>query len=100
MASTYADIKWGLDDIAKTISRGRSFIDNSRSSLVRAQDLLGTLPGDTAELRNDIDDAAVANPNDDAYQMAKNEKDKLVADFQALNTYTGDLIAAWDAVEE
>jgi hypothetical protein len=96
----YADIKSGLDQLALKISNEKARIVRGRLELTKAQTELAALPAASAELRTAIDDAATANPTDEAYIMQKNEKDKLVANFQALKTYCDNLIAAYDAVIE
>jgi len=47
---------------------------------------------------SDINQAAIDNPTDQAYLLAKSEKDKLVVDFTALKVYAGNLITAFDSV--
>jgi hypothetical protein len=96
----YADIKSGLDLLALTISNVRNRIVRGRTELTRAQTELVALPATSTELRTAIDDAAIVNPTDEAYLMHKNEKDKLVANFQALKTYCDKLIIAYDDVIE
>lgn len=100
MASTFSQIKSGLDDISSKNSKNRSMLSSSRASLLSAQANLAGMTAAYSGLVADINDAATANPTDEAYQLAKSEKDKLVSDFQSLKTYCDALIAAFDGVTE
>jgi len=98
--ATFSQIKSGLDEIAAKNERNRTIIESSRSSLGVAQTNLSKMLTDYSQLVADINQTAIDNPTDDAYRLAKSEKDKLVADFQALKTYVDSLIVAYDAVNE
>ena len=96
--ATYSEIKAVLDEIAGETSKNQKLTASSRVRLVTAQTNLASMPGKYGSIISDIDQAAIDNPNDDAYQLAKSEKDKLVVDFQALKSYVDNLIAAFDSV--
>lgn len=98
--STFSDMKYALDEISRKNARGRQLIEAARAGLARVQSDLGAMTSEYTSIVTDINQAAIANPTDDAYQLLKSEKDKLVADFQDLKGYTDDLIVAFDAVVE
>ena len=98
--ATYSQIKNGLDEIAAKIEQARSYINNGKTSLVRAQTDLGAMPTKWSSLIADINQAAIDNPTDDVYLLSKSEKDKLVSNFQSLKTYADALVVAWDSIEE
>jgi len=98
--ATFSQIKSALDEIANKNARNRRFLENARGSLVTAQSNLVAMPADYASIVADINQAAIDNPSDEAYLLAKSEKDKLAADFQNLRTYADNLIDAYDAVTE
>lgn len=100
MAYTYSQIKSGLDDVATRTSGNRSTINRARTFLTNAQTDLSAMPLAYTGLATEINTLAAANPTDAAYQLALNEKNKLVADFQTLKAYVDTLIAAFDAVAE
>ncbi len=98
--ATFSQIKAVLDEIATKNARQRRYLENARASLVTAQTNLAGMPSEYSAIVADIDQAAIDNPTDEAYLLAKSEKDKLAADFQNLKTYADALIVAYDAVSE
>lgn len=100
MASTFSQIKSGLDEISDRNKRNREHLARARDFIVKAQTDLTTMQTEYSTLVADINQAAIDNPTDQAYQLAKSEKDKLVADFQSLKSYCDSLLASFDAVNE
>lgn len=100
MASTFSQIKSGLDEISDRNKRNREHLARARDFIVKAQTDLAAMPGEYTSLVQDINQAAIDNPTDQAFQLAKSEKDKLVANFNSLKSYCDDLLAAFDAVNE
>ena len=96
----YDEIKSGLNAISSEITKARSLFARARAIMVDAEAILAAMPGKWSSLGSEINAAATANPNDDNYQLAKGEKDKLAANFQGLKTYASALIAAHDGVTE
>lgn len=98
MAVTYTEAKSTLDAIAV-----RS--ENNRKKLLRARDLIAEAGGDLSAMQSEygafvteLEGMATANPADQAWQTAKAEKDRMVADFNVLNTRATNLLAAVDGV--
>ena len=98
--ATYSQIKNGLDEIASKIEQARSYINNGRTSLVRAQTDLGNMPSKWSALLGEIDQAVTDNPGDAVFETAQAKKTKLIANFQDLKAYADSLVVAWDATEE
>ena len=98
--ATFSDMKYALDEISRKNARGRELINAARTGLVRVQSDLGSMTAEYTAIISEINQAAIDNPEDIAYQTAKSEKDKLVANFQSLKTYVDDLIIAFDGVTE
>ena len=98
--ATFSDMKYALDEISRKNARGRQLIEAAHTDLVRVQSDLGAMTAEYTAIIGEINQAAIDNPSDVAYQMAKSEKDKLVANFQSLKTYTDALIVAFDGVTE
>ena len=98
--TTFSQMKFDLDEIAKKTTRGRTIIQNARKALVSANSELSAIQADYSGLIADIDQAVLDNPADSVLEMVKGEKDKLVVDFIALKSYCNDLITAFDGVVE
>jgi len=98
--ATFSDMKYALDEIARKNTRARQLTEAARKELIRVQSDLGSMLADYSGMSAEIDQVAIDNPADDAYLMLKNEKDKLVTDFQNLKTYVDALVIAFDGVSE
>jgi methyl-accepting chemotaxis protein len=99
MALTWDQIKNGLDDVSRDIQRQRNTRDTGRTQIESANTKLGEMQAKYAALVMDINAMATAEPGNAAAQHAKADKDKLVAEFQALKTEVQaqvDAIAALD----
>jgi hypothetical protein len=86
MASTFSQIKTGLDTISARIAADRAKALTAKATLTDVVADLNQLGTDNTQLVSDIDAALTATPNDVALQNAKAEKDRLVAEFNALKT--------------
>ena len=98
--ATYSQIKNVLDEIASKNARNRRYIESAKTQLTTAKTNLSAMVSDYSAIVSDINQAAIDNPSDEAYLLAKSEKDKLVADFQNLKTYAEALIVAYESVTE
>ena len=96
--ATYSEIKAALDEIARQTSLNKAMIARARKSLIDAQYNLNAMQTTYSGVVSDINQAAIDNPTDQAYLLAKSEKDKLVVDFTALKAHAGNLITAFDSV--
>jgi hypothetical protein len=94
MASTFSQIKSGLDSISDRIKADRAKAISAKASLTDVVADLNQLGTDNGQLVADIDAALVANPNDNALKTAKAEKDQLVTEFNALKTMATNAAAA------
>ena len=84
MASTFSQIKSGLDALADRLSANRAKALTSKQSNTDIAADITQMGTDNAQLFTDINALATANPNDVAIQNAKAEKDQLVAEGTAL----------------
>ena len=84
--ATYSQIKTALDEISSRIMQERSRLMNAKASITQAKAALGNLETQYGGIVVDIDAAATDNPNNEAYQQAKAEKDLLVTEFNALKS--------------
>lgn len=98
MATTYGDRKVALDEIAGRIQTNRKRLQQARQLVAAAESDLSAMTTAYSEIVTDIDSDATANPGDEAHQLQKNEKDKLVAEFNALETKATDTKNAIDGV--
>ena len=76
--ATFSEMKIALDEIAQKNTRVRQLVAAARKSMVNAQTILQAMSGEYSVIGSEIDQAAIDNPNDEAYLLAKSEKDKLV----------------------
>ena len=81
---SYTQVKATLDELS-----GRS--EGNRKKLLRAKALIAEVRADTnamatnyTDLISEINTAAAANPNNNAWQLALAEKNQMVTDFQAV----------------
>jgi hypothetical protein len=86
MASTFSQIKSGLDVIGQKIRAERASLVTVKGQATAIEANLNQLGSDYTSLIQDINAAAVASPNDTAVKNAKAEADLLVSEFQALRT--------------
>jgi len=83
MASTTSQIKAGLDDISARIVGERGRLSQAKAGITTAKTVLAGMVAQHAALVADIDGLTGSDP---FVLLAKDEKDKLVAEFQALKT--------------
>lgn len=86
MATTYTSARVALTEIAQRSDANRKRLDQAKATISAADADLGAMPTAYGTIVTDINAAAAAAPGDAALQALKAEKDKLVADFQALKT--------------
>ena len=96
--ATYTEIKAGLDEIAVRNRKNLNDMDRAKSQLVSAEANLDAMPAAYTVFINAIDVAATANPEIQAFQLAKSEKDQLVIDFQTLQIRASALVLAVDGI--
>ena len=98
MPSGYSERKVALDEIAVRIRANAKRLTQARQTVATAEADLTAMTTDYAGIVADINADALANPNDEAFQLQKVEKDKLVAEFQALMTKATNVKDAIDGV--
>ena len=81
MASTISQIKSGLDDIAQQIKQHRSKLAQAKSGITSAKTGLAAMPTQYGELLTDINNLTGSDP---FTLLAKDERTKLIAEFQEL----------------
>jgi hypothetical protein len=86
MASTFSQIKSGLDAISRRIVDNRNKVVQAKTELAGVSTDLVSMGTEYSQLIADIAAALTATPNDVSIQNAKAESDRLVAEFNALKT--------------
>jgi len=84
MSTTYAQTKTALDEIAGRIHQNQARLDSARQQIATAEAELAGMSTQYAQLVADLEAMATANPGNTAIQVAKQEKDLLVTEFNAL----------------
>jgi len=92
--ATYTEVKQALDEIAERTVRNQQRTTQATDLLVQVQTDLQTMTTAYTTLISELNAEALANPDDMAWQTAKAEKDRLVADFQAFKTTVDALVTA------
>jgi hypothetical protein len=98
VASTYSERKAALDEIAVRIRANVKRLQDCRAQAATAESDLTAMQTAYTSIVQDINADATANPTDQAYQLQKVEKDKLVAEFNALKTRATAIKTAIDGV--
>jgi hypothetical protein len=98
MPSTYSDRKVALDEIAERIQANSKRLSQARATVSTAEADLTAMQTAYTSIVQDINTDAAANPADQAYQLQKIEKDKLVSEFQGLKTKATNIKNAIDGV--
>jgi hypothetical protein len=96
--TTFSEIKAVLDEIALRNEQNRKRMEQAKTMLSQAEADLISMVTVYSNFVAAVDAAATANPDIDAFQIAKSEKGELVSDFQALKTRATNLIAAVDGI--
>lgn len=97
MALSYTTAKSTLDEIAAKITAADRRLLRARELLASAETELAALSTNYSGFVSDLDAEAAAQGTA-LWQRAKDEKDEMVGDFNALKTRATDLLAAYDAV--
>lgn len=84
MATSFSTAKTSLDQIADRIQSNRRKLQQAQAWAAEAEADLTAMPAAYGTVIADIDAAVVAAPGDTALVNLKAEKDKLVAEFNAL----------------
>ena len=82
--ASFAEIKHSLNEVADRIRANQGTINTAKSSVNSAVSNLTDMAADYSQLVADIDAEAAANPTSEAWQLAQNEKDILVAESVSL----------------
>ena len=100
MSTTYAETKAALDEIAGRINQNQARLQSAKQQIATAEAELAAMSEAYAPVVADLDAAAAANSDNTALQVAKQEKDLLVAEYQALKATAAamkDALAALDS---
>jgi hypothetical protein len=95
--ATYTQTKATLDEIAVKSETQRKSLVNARSAVASVEAALQTMQNQYSAFIAEVEADALANPADPAWQAAKAEKDRLVADFLAVQAKAQAIITAFDA---
>lgn len=98
MATTYSARKKALDEIATRIVANAKRLTDARNQAATAEADLTAMTAAYSAIVTDINAAAAASPNDQAFQLQWVEKEKLVAEFNALKTKATAVKVAIDGV--
>lgn len=98
MATTYSERKVALDEIAARIRTNAKRLVDCRAQAAAAESDLTAMETNYTALVQDIEADATSFPNDEAFQLQKLEKDKLVAEFSVLKTTATNTKDAIDGV--
>lgn len=92
--ATYTQTKTTLDEIAQRSEQNRKRLEQAKATIAAALSDLTAMQTAYSGFVSQLNTDAAANPNDDAWQLARAEKDQLIADFQALRTEADNLNTA------
>jgi len=92
--ATYTATKAALDEIAERTVRNTQRVDQAKALLTQVQTDLSTMVTAYTTIIDELEAEVAAAPGDVAWETAKAEKDKLVADFLALQTEVDSLVTA------
>ena len=84
--ATYTTTKATLDEIAARSEQARKRLEQARATVDAVVVELGAMGSAYTAFIAQLDADATANSGNQAWQIAKAEKDQLVADFMALRT--------------
>ena len=94
MALTYTEIKTALDEIAQRSTQNSKRVAQAKATLTQAQSDLVAMQTVYSAVVTDLNAAAIANPDNAAWQAAKAEIDQLVADFNTIKAEVDALVTA------
>jgi len=92
--TTYTEVKKTLDEIAERSTQNSKRVAQAKAMLQQAQTDLTAMQTAYGTIIADLNQVALDNPADPAWQAAKAEKDQMVADFQALKAEIDALVTA------
>jgi hypothetical protein len=92
----YYKAKATLDEIAVRINSNANRLTSARSVIANAEADLLAMESLYGQFVGDLDVVAQANPSDEVWQRAKEEKDKLVSEFVALKATATAQLGALD----
>lgn len=95
---TFSEIKQGLDGVTADIVAETARLNQGKSQITLANNNLGALATKYAALVTAVNGLATAEPSNAAATLAKAEKDKLVAEFQALKTTAQAMVTALNGI--
>lgn len=95
--ATTSTVKAGLDDVSTTIRNARKRLSQSKAAITAAKNELAAIPTTFADVIAEIDGYA----GDDAFEsLAKSEKDRLAAEFSALQADAASAEASLSTITE
>lgn len=95
--ATFTETKATLDEIAVKSETNRKNLAAARASVAGVEAALQTMVNQYSAFIAQVDADAAANPGDAAWQNALAEKNRLVADFIAIQSKAQAIITAFDA---
>jgi len=96
---TYSDAKAYLDEIAAKNKSAKDSLRVVKSGAANTKAMLASMQTQYAQVVSGIADAAAANPDDKAWQVADAEVLLVVADFVALKTTASEMVTALEPFE-
>lgn len=96
MAITYSEIKSNLDRIASQITKAKQQASGAKDNVSVLAEALSNMAARYSSFVAELNAAAAADPTDELLALAIKEKDKLVAEFSALNTVVSNMKADMD----
>lgn len=94
MATTFTTARVALNEIAQRSHQNKQRLQTAKTTIAQADADLAAMQTAYSQIVADIDTASDADPLDTALKNLRAEKDKLVADFQALKTEAANLKTA------
>jgi len=92
--ATYTEVKQALDEIAGRTTQNSKRVAQAKAQLQQAQTDLAAMQTAYNTIVADLNQAAIDNPDNPAWQAAKAEKDQMVSDFQTLKATVDALVTA------
>lgn len=86
MATTYYEAKAVLDEVSARMTADAKRADQAKALIVAADNDLAAMATDYSGFASDLDTLASNNPNNDAIQVAKAEKDQLLTERATLKS--------------
>ena len=96
---TYSEAKAYLDEIAAKNTAAKQSLRTNKAGVTNVKAVLATMPAQYASVIADIAVGLAAAPADRAWQVADAEAKQMVADFVALQSTAGEMVAALESFE-